>query len=80
MRNNLTNQGLDKMDAIYQMTFSIDFLIWKLLYFDSNFTEISLQWFSWQQISIGSDNGMCQTGNTAFPEPLTACASNANMP
>ena len=36
----------------------LHFREWKLMYFHSNFTEICSQGSSWQQPSIGSDNGL----------------------
>ena len=37
--------------------FQIHFLEWKLLYLDSNFTEVCSQGSIWQYASVGSDNG-----------------------
>ena len=38
--------------------FQIHFLLSKLLYLDTNFTEICSQGSSWQEASIDSDNGL----------------------
>ena len=48
----------DKMAAISPTTFSSECWWMKVLYFDLNFTEFCSQWSSWQQNSIGSDNGL----------------------
>ena len=41
--------------------FSINFLVWKLLYFNWNFTEIRSLSSSWELISFGSNLGSNQT-------------------
>ena len=46
--------------------FHINFLMSKLLYFDSNFTEMCSQWSNWQQTSIGSDNDLAPNGRQAI--------------
>ena len=57
-RSFLTHWGRDKMDAILQTTFLDYFLLWKLLYFYSNSTQIYSQRFYQQYASIGSGNGL----------------------
>ena len=46
------------MAAISQTTFSNEFSWSKKWYFDSNFTEVCSQGYSWKYCSIGSDNGL----------------------
>ena len=45
------------MAVILQTTFEMNFLEWKFVHLDSNFTEICLQGPNWQA-SISSDNGL----------------------
>ena len=54
------------MATISQMNFQIHFLEWKLLYFNSNFTEVCSQKSNWQYASIGSDNGMAPNRRQAI--------------
>ena len=39
---------------------------WRVLYFDSNLTEVILQGSNWQWCSIGSDNGLARTRRQAI--------------
>ena len=38
----------------------IHFLVWRILYFYSNFTEV---WSKWQLVSVGSGNGLVLNGH-----------------
>ena len=38
--------------------FQIHFLEWKVWYFDSNFTEVCSKGSNWQEVSIGSGDGL----------------------
>ena len=62
----LTYLPLDKVAAISQTIFHMLFLDWKVLYFDSNFTEVCSQGSNWQQPSIGSDNGLAPNRRQAI--------------
>ena len=74
---NATHLPLDKMAAILQMTFSIVFSWMKILYFDSNFTEVCSQGSSWHYYSIGSGNGLAPNRQQAITwtnvDPVHGC-------
>ena len=44
--------------ALCRRPFQINFLVWKLKYFDYTFAEICFQWSNQQYGSIGSDNDL----------------------
>ena len=50
----------------FRRHFQMHFLEWKLLYFDSNFTEVCSLGFKSQWAIIGSDNGLVPTRRQAF--------------
>ena len=54
----LTHWGQDKMAANCRRHFQTHFLEWKLLYFDSDFTEIYFQGSNLKYASIGSKKGL----------------------
>ena len=45
--------------------FQMHFREWKVLYFDSNFTEVCSYGSNWQHVSIGSGNGMSPNDDLA---------------
>ena len=49
---------LDKMAVISQTTFSNTFLWMEMFEFRQNFTDVSSYGFSWQEMIIGSGNGL----------------------
>ena len=54
----LTYLPLEKLTGMSQTTLSIAFSWMKRLYIDSNFTDVWSWFFSWQQDSISSVNGL----------------------
>ena len=44
--------------TVCRQHFQMHFIEWKCLYFKSNFTEVSSLGSSWQEVNIGSGNGL----------------------
>ena len=61
----LTHWDQGKLDTISQTTHQMHFRVWKLLYFDSNFTEVCSLWSNWQKSSIGSGNSLAKNRRQA---------------
>ena len=57
---------LDKIAAVSQTTFSMNFLEWKCLNIGWNFLEVCCQVSNWQFTSIVSDNGMAPNRRQAI--------------
>ena len=69
---------LDKMATISQTTFlKMHFLELKVLHFDSNLTEVCSSGSNWQQVSIGSGNGLVPNRRQAIiwtdADPIFIC-------
>ena len=56
------------MATILQTTFSIASSWMKILYFDSNLTEVCSQGSNWQYVNIGSGNGMALNRQQAITQ------------
>ena len=77
--SNITTPLLSKYISVSGGCFQMHFRDWKILYFDSNVTEVCSQGSNWQQVRSGSGNGLGQTGDNPLPEPLLTQITEAYM-
>ena len=66
----------------YRWHFHMHFLEWKVLYFDLNFTEVCSQGFNWQNVCIGSGNGLVPNRRQAIIWPTSLrhiCSSRGEL-
>ena len=61
-----TDDRLAKWSSFCIRRFELYFLKWKLLYFDSNLTNVYFQGFNWHQASVGLHIGLAPNRRRAF--------------
>ena len=64
--NGLTYLPLHKMAAISRRHFQMHFHEWKVLYSDSKFIEVCSYGSKWQEVSVGSGNGLAPNRRQAI--------------